>query len=90
MDDETRNALNLSGDEPGLVVDRVATDSPLRELGIQPGMVLLDANNVYLYEVADLVRAIEAALDQGRDKLLLSVHVGAGTRFVTVDIGGED
>jgi serine protease Do len=91
IDDETRNALDLSKDEPGLVVDQVASDSPLRELGIQPGMVLLDANNVYLYEVDDLVDAIDAALAQGRDKLLLSVHVGAGTRFVTVDIGdGED
>jgi serine protease Do len=90
LDAEMRSTLNMADDEPGLVVERIAPDSPLRELGIQPGMVLLDANNVQLFKVEDLVSAIDAALSRGRDKVLLAIHVGAGTRFVTVDIGDSE
>ncbi|MGB2074208.1 MAG: Do family protease, partial [Henriciella sp.] len=86
LDPETREALGLDDDEPGLVIDDITSDSPLLELGVRPGMVLLDANGQPLNTIIDLDDAIRRADALGRDKLLLAIRFGARTSYLTVDI----
>ena len=86
LDPETRDALGLDADEPGLVIDDIMSDSPLRELGVRPGMVLLDANGQPLNSIIDLDDAIRRAEGLGRDKLLLAIRFGPRTSYLTVDI----
>ena len=86
LDAETREALEMDASEPGLIIESLENDSPLRDLGVTPGMILLDANGSPLESVADLEAAIDSALSRGRDKLLLAVRVDTRTSFITVDL----
>ncbi|MEM6666255.1 MAG: Do family serine endopeptidase [Pseudomonadota bacterium] len=89
LDDETREQLNLDGDEDGLIITEMKPDSPLRDAGLRGGMVLLDINGQVLSSEADMRRAVDAARAAGRDKILVAVRVGEVTTFRTVTIGED-
>ncbi|WP_300379739.1 Do family serine endopeptidase [Henriciella sp.] len=89
LDSETRDALGLEADEPGMVIGDLESGSQLSEIGVQPGMAILSAGGKGLTSVADLESAIAEAEAKGRDKLLLAVRNGQRTMFVTVDIGDQ-
>lgn len=90
LDQETREASEMDASEPGLIIESLDNDSPLRDLGVTPGMILLDASGRPLESVTDLNEAIDGALERGRDKLLLAVRAGTQTLFVTVDLAEGD
>ena len=90
IDPDTREAMDMDASEAGLIIESLESDSPLGDLGIRPGMILLDANGRALESVSDLEEAIESALERGRDKILLAVRAGPRTSFVTVDLGAGD
>ena len=85
-----REAMNIDDEEAGMVIQTVDDDSPLKELRVQPGMVILDVNGTPLKSVKDLEDAISRAKSQGRDKVLMAIRSGQRTLFVPVEISGED
>ncbi|MEQ8556722.1 MAG: Do family serine endopeptidase [Henriciella sp.] len=89
LDSAARKAMGLDDDEAGLIIGDLESDSPLRELGIRPGMALLSAANMPVSSVDDLEKAIADVKAKGRDKLLLAVRNGQRTMFVTTDIGEQ-
>lgn len=91
LDDETRENLNLSRDETGMLVAEISTTSPLYKAGLREGMVILDVNYNKLTDVSVLEDELDDARAEGRDRLLLAVHVGrSGTTFITVDVSEDD
>ncbi len=86
LDAETREAMGLDPDEPGLLVTDVEPGGALDEAGFREGLAILEANGRPTASVSDLETAIEAARASGRDKLLMAVRNGQVTNFVTVDI----
>lgn len=89
LDSAARTAMGLDADEAGLIVGDLESDSPLREIGVRPGMAILSAGGVALNSVEDLESAIADVMAKGRDKLLLAVRNGQRTMFVTADIGEQ-
>ncbi len=87
LDTETRSTLGLDDDEPGLVITEMEADSPLRDVAIPSGAAILEINGRALRNQSDMERAIEAAREAGRDKVLMAVRVGEVTTFRTVEIG---
>lgn len=90
IDEETREEMGISSSESGMIIQSIDQDSPLRELGVRPGVVILDVNGSPLNSVEDLEDAIARAEAQGRDKVLMAVRSGKQTLFVPVDISGEE
>lgn len=90
LDDATRDEMGLSQSESGMIVQSVDSDGPMGELGLRPGIVILDVNGAPLNSVQDLEDAIARAKAQGRDKVLMAVRSGQRTGFVPVDISGEE
>ena len=89
LDSAARDAMDLDEDEAGLIIGDLESDSPLRAIGIRPGMAILSAGGVTLNSVDDLESAIEEVRAKGRDKLLLAVRNGQRTMFVTADISEQ-
>lgn len=87
--DDTRDEMDMEADEPGMIIADLASDSPLRETGLLPGMVILDVNGQPLTSVETLENEIEATKDRGRSKILMAVRSNTQTLFVTVDITDE-
>ncbi len=85
-----REDMDIASSESGMVIQSVSEDSPLGDLGLEVGMVILDVNGRPLNEVEDLEDAIANAKARGRDKVLMAVRSGQRTLFVPVDISGED
>ncbi|MEM9738867.1 MAG: Do family serine endopeptidase [Pseudomonadota bacterium] len=90
LDSDLRTALGLDDDEQGLVITEMEVDSPLRDANIQSGMAILEINGRSLATQSDMERAIEAAREAGRDKVLVAVRVGEVTTFRTVEIGTSE
>ncbi len=90
LDNGTRQSMDLETDDAGMVIADMASDSPFREAGLLPGMVILDINGQKMDSVDDLYNEINAAKARGRDKILLAVRTGQRTAFVPVDISSAD
>ncbi len=89
LDDAAREQMEISDSESGMIIQSIDRESPLRELGIRPGVVILDVNGSPLKSVSDLEAAIARAKNQGREKILMAVRSGKQTLFVPVDITEE-
>jgi len=86
LDDDVRDDMDMDAEESGMIIADLERDSPLREIGLRPGMVILDVNGKPLTSVDVLEDEISATLNRGRDKVLMAVRSGQRTLFVTVDI----
>lgn len=86
LDETARTSMGLDADEAGLVIGEIDPDSPLREIGVRPGMAILSAAGTPLRNVKDLEDAIAGVKAKGRDKLLLAVRNGQRTMFVTTEL----
>lgn len=86
LDAGARQDMDMEADEPGMVIVDLSSDSPLREIGLRPGMVILDVNGQPLTSVETLENEISATKRRGRDNVLMAVRSNARTLFVTVDI----
>lgn len=89
LDEDIREDMDMDADEPGMVIADLDSDSPLREIGLRPGMVILDVNGQSLTSVSVLEDQIAATTRRGRDKLLMAVRSSGRTLFVTVDISED-
>lgn len=89
LDETARTAMGLDADEAGLVIGELDSDSPLRDIGVRPGMAILSAASMPMNTVEDLEAAIADVKAKGRDKLLLAVRNGQQTNFVTADLNED-
>ncbi|MCA8903092.1 MAG: trypsin-like peptidase domain-containing protein, partial [Hyphomonas sp.] len=86
LDAETRTRLGLDKDEPGLVVTEVTRGGAIEESGLQPGMVILEANNQPVSSIDAFQKVIDSARKAGRSKVLVAIQIGQITNYRTIDI----
>jgi serine protease Do len=75
-----------SGNE-GVVVTRVAPDSPAGERGFNTGDVILEVAGKAVKDPADVRKALEDARKDNKRTVLMRVKSGEGTRFVALPAG---
>ena len=71
----------------GVVIQRVAPDSPSAEAGLQAGDVVLEVNHDKIAAVADFVAKAKAA-QAGKKPALLLVQRGGATLYTVIKPGG--
>jgi serine protease Do len=86
VDEETKRRLNLPEDVSGVVILAVVPGSEAAAKGLQPGDVILAANNQGVASPDDVKQAVLDAKGAGRDALLLLVQNGGNTRFVALKL----
>ena len=72
----------------GVVIQKVAPDSPSAEAGLQPGDVVLEVNHNKISALADFVAKAKQAQSEKKPALLL-VQRGGATLYTVVKPGGE-
>ena len=75
-----------SGNE-GVVVTRVAPDSPAAERGFKTGDIILEVAGKPVSNPADVRKALEDARKDNKRTVLMRVKSGEGTRFVALPAG---
>jgi serine protease Do len=84
LNDAIRSELGLAAGTTGLVVRAVDPDSDAASKGVQPGDLILEANQQPLASVADLRARAEEAREQGRRSVLVLLRRGGDPRFVAL------
>ncbi len=72
----------------GVVIQKVAPDSPSAEAGLQPGDVVLEVNHDKISALADFVAKAKQAQSEKKPALLL-VQRGGATLYTVVKPGGQ-
>lgn len=81
---EVRQALNLSEDEKGAVVESVSPDKPAADAGLQPGDIIVAVNQHSVKSAQEAKTAVADAGKAGRKAVLLLIQRGDAKSFVTV------
>jgi S1-C subfamily serine protease len=72
-------------DKKGVVITEVREGSPAADAGLEPGMVITQANHKPVTNLHDFRNAIDGK--PLKDGLLLLVRTASGSRFVVVETG---
>ena len=86
LDDTLRAELDLPASALGLVVRAVDPDSDAAQKGIQPGDLIVEANQQPVTSVADLQQRAEDAREAGRRSVLVLLRRGGDPRFVALSL----
>ena len=73
----------------GLVITAVAANSRAARLGIEPGIVILQANGRPVRSVDDFQGAVAAVRQAGRPGILLLVRIPAGNRSIVLPLARQ-
>ena len=84
---EIAQQFHLEGTK-GVVIQKVAPDSPSAEAGLQPGDVVLEVNHDKVAAVSDFVAKAKEAQTKKKPALLL-VQRGGATLYTVIKPGGE-
>lgn len=84
-----RSQFDLPARVEGLVINAVAPNSRAARLGVQPGMVIMQANARPVRTVADFRSAVEAVRQAGRTGILLLVRTPAGNSPVVLPLASD-
>jgi serine protease Do len=86
IDDAAREKYTFDADVSGLVVTQVDAESPAASKGIQEGDVITDAGQKAVTSVDEFQAQIDAAVDAGRQSLLVLVRREGQPRFVVLNL----
>ncbi len=89
MDEETRVRLGLRTGETGLRIVELTPGGVLAEVGLEPGIVILEANGSPVPTVDALQRALNQARANNRTKVLIAIRAGVVTNYLTIDLAAE-
>lgn len=84
---DLRERFDLPDDVKGVVVTAVRPDSPAAEMGMQPGDVVLKANQQTVTAPRQLAEQVKKARDAGRSSIMLLVVRGEVQQFVALPLG---
>jgi serine protease Do len=87
LDGQTRKELGLKGEVKGVVVTRVAPDSPAAELGVQPGDVIVAINQQNVATPRDAAQRLKEAQQKGDKHLLLLLNRHGVNQYVGLNVG---
>ena len=87
---ELRRELHVQRSVKGVVVTSVADASPLAELGLTPGDVIVAINQEPVGAPRDVTAKLEAAKKSGGKNLLFLINRHGINQFVAVTVGASD
>ncbi|MCC5992266.1 MAG: Do family serine endopeptidase [Rhodobacteraceae bacterium] len=87
LDDALRAELDLPASALGLVVRAVDPDSDAAQKGIQPGDLIIEANQQPVSSADDLQQRADDAREAGRRSVLVLLRRGSDPRFVALSLG---
>jgi serine protease Do len=87
LDGVTRKQLGLKGEVKGVVVTRVAPDSPAAELGVQPGDVIVAINQQAVATPRDAAQRLKQAQQKGDKHLLLLLNRHGVNEYIGLSVG---
>ncbi len=79
LNDSLRRRYRIGADTEGVVVTRVARRSPAFRTGIRPGAVIERVNQHKVSSPSDVVKAVEDARENGRERVLILVTLRGNT-----------
>lgn len=88
MPEELRVRLGLRPEDTGLAITEITPEGLFAKAGLEPGIVILEANGRAVPDPEDFRAAVSDARAAGRTKMLLAVRVGQTTVYRTVDLPG--
>ena len=87
LTDEMRQRYSVPGDVEGAVVLEVESGSPVAELGIRPGDVIVQAGGQPVESPVDVASAVRESGPAEQNRVLLLVNRQGNQRFVSVQSG---
>lgn len=90
LDEEARDSLGLKPSENGVLIDDLSSSSPLSDAGLREGMAILEVNGRSVSTEAEFIAAVDAARNDGKEKILLAIRANGVTGFRTIDVAGDD
>jgi serine protease Do len=82
LNDSLRRRYNIADEVEGVAVLRVARRAPAARAGIRPGTVILRVNQRLVDNPAQVVDLIDAAREEGRDRVLFLINYRGGTAHI--------
>lgn len=86
LNDTLRRRYDIGEDVEGVAVLRVARRAPAAREGIRPGTVILRVNQRTVDNPAEIVEIIEAAKEEGRERVLFLVNYRGTTAHVSLKL----
>lgn len=86
LDETVRRRLGLDDEVEGVLVSDVDRESEAAEAGIVPGMIITEADYQVVTSPRDIERAVESALQRGKENILLRVQTRQGLDFRALPI----
>ncbi|MEO1042124.1 MAG: Do family serine endopeptidase [Pseudomonadota bacterium] len=86
LDDTVRRRLGLDEEVQGVLVSNVDRESEAAQAGIVPGMIITEADYQSVTSPRDIERAVESALQRGKENILLRVQTRQGLDFRALPI----
>ncbi len=87
LDDEARAQYRLPNDVAGVVVTGVRRGGVAADAGLREGAVILEADGEPVTSPAALEAKVDAALEDGKDAILLRIQIGGSKQFAALPIG---
>lgn len=85
---ELRTKYRISSTAAGLLVTAIDPTGTLARVGVRPGDVIRQVNQVAIEKVTDFKREVDKAIAAKRDAVLIRVQRGNAAQFVTVLLEG--
>lgn len=82
INDRLRRRYRIDGETDGVVVTRVARRSPAYRAGIRAGAVIMRVNQQRVETPVDVVEIVEAAREEGRERVLVLVNLGGNSAHI--------
>jgi serine protease Do len=87
LDRHTRERLHLKSNVKGVVVTRVASDSPAGQLGIEPGDVIVAINQQPVATPSEAAQKLKQAQKSGDKNLLLLMNRHGINEYIGLSVG---
>jgi serine protease Do len=85
-----RDALKLDADAKGLIIAAVERGGLAEEIGLEPGIAILEVNTQAVADTAAYDAAVKAAEGRGKSHVLLTLRIQDRTQFLPMPLKRDD
>ncbi len=86
LDDANRTKFKVDKSVTGIIVSKVARNSPASDVGIKTGDVIMQVNKLKVKNTAEAVTEIKKVQSTGMNNIVLLISRGGTNRFIVMDM----